>query len=153
MKKIKCIESEELKMKKNMSKETNWIIHYVADKFACSLEEFAFSPYICDAHTHGSIENYNHPEFQVVLDLGDSRIAFLLNRLGSMVKEGRRFKSGDLVSGIIDDYDLQLFELADDAGKVLRVIIPDKNHHFPEDLNCEFPYCLQYMDKEELSAN
>ena len=107
MKKIKCIESEELKMKKNMSKETNWIIHYVADKFACSLEEreFAFSPYICDAHTHGLIENYNHPEFQVVLDLGDSRIAFLLNRLGSMVKEGRRFKSGDLVSGIIDDYD------------------------------------------------
>lgn len=141
-------------MKKNMSKETNWIIHYVSDRFACSSEEreFAFSPYICDAHTHGLMENYNHPEFQVVLDLGDSRIAFLLNRLGSMVKEGRRFKSGDLVSGIIDDYDLQLFELADDAGKVLRVIIPDKNHHFPEDLNCEFPYFLQHMDKEDLSA-
>ena len=141
-------------MKKAMSNEPNGKIHYLTARYVNSSNEHqsSFSPYICDTRTIGLKKYYNHPEFQVVLDFGDSRIAFLLNRLGSMVKEGRRFKSGDLVSGIIEDYDLQLFELADDAGKVLRVIIPDKNHHFPDDLNCEFPYFLQHMDKEDLSA-
>ena len=97
-------------------------------------------------------ENYNHPEFQVVLDFGDSRIGFLLNWFCSMVQEGRRFISGDLVSGIITDYDLQLFEVTEGDEKMLRVIIPDKDHRFPEDQNCEFPYNLQYMSAEELSA-
>ncbi len=140
-------------MKKAMSNEPNGKIHYLTARYVNSSNEHqsSFSPYICDTRTIGLKKYYNHPEFQVVLDFGDSRIEYLLERFCWMVQDGRHFKSGDLVSGIITDCDLKLFEITERDEKVLRIIVPDKCHRFPEDEICEFPYNLQYMSTEELN--
>ena len=34
--------------------------------------------------------------------------------------------------------------------QVLRVIIPDKYNHFPEEPNCMPPYCLQLLETDDL---
>ena len=136
-----------------MSKESvDWIIHYVANGVVCDKcgkEENSFLHYICDAHTHG-LNKYNHPEFQVVLDMGMEEVMRMLNTLGNRVKAGERFKAGDFVKGIYEDCDVRLDEFSDGEEKLLRVIIPDKNHHFPEDERCIDVYLLQWFELKDL---
>ena len=137
-----------------MSNKANGKINCVTVRYGNSSNErlFSLSPYICDARTIGLKKYYNHPEFQVVLDFGDSRIDCLIERFCWMVQDGRHFKHDDLVSGILTDCDLKLFEITEGNEKVLRIIVPDKYHRFPEDEKCEFPYNLQYTSTEELRA-
>ena len=56
-----------------MGKTVDWIIHYVSnttcDKCG-NKNQGDFLQYLCDAHTHGLSEKYNHTEFQLVLDFG-----------------------------------------------------------------------------------
>ena len=60
-----------------MSKEfVDWIIHYVANGaqcVECGKKEFSFLQYACNAHTHG-MENYNHQDFQMVLNCSQEEI-------------------------------------------------------------------------------
>ena len=145
-------------MNKKEKKETkmNWIIHYEADYIcdACR-EKHApfFKPFLCNAHTHGMRETYKHPEFQTVLHIGEYKVAYILNTLCSMVQKGRRFKSGEVVSNVIANYDLQLFETSDNGEKLFRVVIPDAYNHFPDDKDCENYYNLQHLDTEDLYVN
>lgn len=141
-------------MKKDMLNEPNRQIDYITARYDNSSNESQslFSPSICDTRTFGLKKYYNHPDFQIVLDFGDSKIKYLIERFCWMVQDGRRFKSDDLVSGITTDCDLKLFEITEGDEKLLRIIVSDKCHRFPEDENCEFPYNLQYMSTEELNA-
>ena len=136
-----------------MNKEfVDWIIHYVANGAACQKcekKENTFLHYICNAHTHG-LNKYNHPEFQLVLDMGMEEGMRILNTLGLRVKAGERFKAGDLVKGIYVDCDVRLEEFNDVNKKVLRVIIPDKNNYFPEDERCIDVYLLQLSELKDL---
>lgn len=54
---------------------------------------------MCNAHTHG-LERYGHLDFQMVL-LPTEEIGRILNTLGLRVQSGERFRSGDMVSGIM----------------------------------------------------
>ena len=140
---------------KNQKKEKvpafDWIIHFVTD-YACQLcgnNDLHFKPNLCNFHTHGMRELYNHPEFQLVLNIDFNIAGYILNKLGLMVKEGRRFKAGEAVSGI-GICDLTLFEATDNSKPVLRVILPDPSYRLPDDENCEHPYNLQYLSTEDL---
>ena len=136
-----------------MSKESvDWIIHYVANGAACQKcgkKENTFLHYICNAHTHG-LNKYNHPEFQLVLDMGMEEGMRILNTLGLRVKAGERFKAGDFVKGIYEDCVVRLDEFNDGNKKILRVIIPDKNNYFPEDERCIDVYLLQLSELKDL---
>lgn len=136
-----------------MSKEfVDWIIHYVANGAnckECEKVEDSFFYYSCDAHTHG-LSNYNHQEFQLVLDMGMEEAMRILNTLGLRVKAGERFKAGDYVKGIYDDCDVRLDEFKHGDEMRLRVIIPDKNMYFPEDERCSDAYLLQLLETEDL---
>ena len=136
-----------------MSKEfVDWIIHYVANGAKCDecgKVEDEFFYYSCDAHTHG-LSNYNHQEFQLVLDMGMEEAMRILNTLGLRVKAGERFKAGDYVKGIYDDCDVRLDEFKHGDEMRLRVIIPDKNMYFPEDERCSDAYLLQLLETEDL---
>ena len=140
-------------MKNNKNKKNlpvDWIIHIVANS-TCRLfsERESYKPHLCNIHTHGMREVYNHPEFQIVLDIDYNIAMYILNMLGLMVQEGRRFKAGEAVSGI-GICDLYLYEATENDKPVLRVILPDPSYRLPDDENCEHPYNLQYLSTEDL---
>lgn len=64
-----------------MGKNVDWIIHYI-------LDDSGPYPYLCNAHTHG-MEKYRHPDFQMVLNLPQEHICYLLNSMGMRVQGGR----------------------------------------------------------------
>ena len=132
-------------MSKKNKKEIDWVVHYVCG----GDDKLHFKPYLANIHTHGMRELYNHPEFQIVLTIEYKIALYILNELGRMVQSGRRFKSGDSVSGIgICDY--LLYEETDNGRPVLRVIIPDQQFLLPDDEKCGFPYNLQHLSTEDL---
>ena len=132
-------------MSNKNKKEIDWIVHYV-----CGGDDtLRFKPYLANIHTHGMRELYNHPEFQIVLMMEYKHALYILNKLGCMVRDGRRFKVGDKVSGL-GCCDLPLFEATDNGRPVLRVIIPDKQFLLPDNEKCEFPYNLKHLSTEDL---
>lgn len=146
------------KVKKNKKtvrttqKMDKWIMHYVSDS-ACDMcgsnHKKYFKEGLSNIHTHGMREMYNHPEFQIVLDIDPSAASYLLNGFCQLVKDGRRFKAGDIVSGV-GLCDISLFEATDNGKKVLRIIIPDTSYRLPDDKDCDFPYNLQYLSTKNL---
>ena len=69
-----------------MDTKVDWIIHYVFD-------DPGPYPYLCNAHTHGNsingMEKYHHLDFQMVLNLPQEHICYLLNTLGRRVQTVR----------------------------------------------------------------
>jgi len=136
-----------------MKPEINWVVHLVKNGVACACcgdVENGFIQYACNGHTHG-MEQYEHPDFQLVLSLPDKEICRILNTFGLWVQAGRRFHNGELVEGIYLDCPVRLQEFEETGRTVFRVVIPDKHNRFPEDTNCEYPYTLQIFDTEFLS--
>ena len=129
-----------------MNNKMDWVFHYVGNGVRCEEcgeEENGFPEYICDAHTHG-MDKYGHPEFQVVLNYGPQEVGRLLNTMGCRVRDGERFKDGDLVKGLYEDCDILLREISDcNNVPVLRLIIPDKQNRWPE--QCGAPYAYQVL--------
>lgn len=112
-------------------------------------EVTTFLPYTCNAYTDG-MSKYGHMEFQLVLCFSPEDIAYILNRLGERVQSGEVFHPGDLVSRIFKDCRLRLDEFKVSEQRVLRVIVPDENNHFPEEDCCNDIYKLQLLDTESL---
>ena len=110
----------------------------------CGKIDDPFLEQICDAQTDGIKKFKNHLEFQVVLEASPDVVGSVLNELGYMVQSGKRFKSGDLVDGILLDSPLRLLEMDSINGdRVLRVIAPDPNKKWPEDPDCKYPHNMQ----------
>lgn len=135
-----------------MKNNINWIIHCVANGVTCEKSgcvETCMLPRTCNAHTHG-MEQYGHPDFQLVLRYDFREICRILNTLGLRVQAGERFKAGDLVEGIYLDCPVRLDEHNETGRTLLRVVIPDKKNKFPEDAECTDWYPLQLLSTEEL---
>lgn len=133
-------------------KKIDWIIHLVANGVKCSEcneTENGFLPNMCDAHTHG-MDKYGHQEFQIVLMIGAELICYILNALGLRVQAGESFKDGDSVAEIIRDYNIRIKEVEVDGKKLLRVILPDAQGCFPEDVHCAEYYNQQHYPMEML---
>ena len=124
-----------------MGKNVDWIIHYI-------LDDPGPYPYLFNAHTHG-MEKYRHPDFQMVLNLPQEHICYLLNTMGMRVQGGENFHDGDMVSGIYEDCSIRLKKVRETGRDVLRLIIPDKHNRFPEDENCMEPYRHQELEMFE----
>lgn len=135
-----------------MRSEINWIVHLVMNGVKCDCcdeVENGFLPYLCNCHTHG-MEQYNHPDFQLVLNYPNEEIGRILNTFGLRVQAGEKFKDGDLVEGIYEDCRVRLSEFTECGRKVLRVIVPDRQNRFPEDENCTAPHIFQVLETEYL---
>lgn len=120
----------------------DWMIHIVANGAkcdCCETVEDSFPQYMCNAHTHG-MEQYGHLDFQVVLSMEPKIIGYLLNSMGEKVRNGERFKSGDMISGLFEDCPVKLIEIEETGRNVLRLIIPDSQNRFPEEEDCTYPY-------------
>ncbi len=134
------------------NKKVDWIIHLVmngAPCAECGKEEECFLPYTCNAHTHG-MENYHHLNFQLVIEYSQEEIMRILNTLGCMVRDGRKFQDGELVEKIYEDCKIRLDKRIEEGEEFFRVVVPDKNNLFPEDKNCGYPYSMQTSNVEDL---
>ncbi len=109
-----------------------------------------FAPNMCNVRTLGLKEKYGHLEFQIVLDIGDDMLGYILNVFGLRVQAGERFYDGQILNDILKDYDVKLMAMEDDGEKVLRVIIPDANHKYPQDAGCAAYYNLQALPTDVL---
>ena len=130
-----------------MDNKIDWIIHFVVNDVACDCcgkVENPFPEFMCNAHTHGMEELYNHPDFQIVLQMDPNLLGYILNELGARVQNGAKFKAGDEIADIIaNGYVVRLVEAKECGRTVLRVLLPDVNNHFPGDADCEYPYNQQ----------
>lgn len=133
-------------------KKVDWIIHIVGNGIICEEcgdVERGFKENLCNAHTHG-MSRYSHPDFQMVLATAPHEIGRILNSFGLMVQNGYRFTDGEYVTGIYEDCAVRVQMFWETDREVFRVIIPDRNNIFPEDPNCEEPYCYQLLKTSEL---
>lgn len=134
-----------------MTAKSDWEIHYAANGVCsgCGEMERNFIPYTCNAHTHG-MEKYGHKDFQLVLKTYPAEISRILSTFVLWVQSGRRFKAGDMVSGVFQDCNVRLDEFEETGRTVLRIIIPDDENRFPEDEGCMEVYRLQLLETDEL---
>ncbi len=136
-----------------MKHKIDWIVHVHRNFAQCAecgeiIEDFA--PNMCNVHTFGLQELYNHLDFQIVLDIGDKTSGCILNSLGLRVQAGEKFYAGQVLDDVIMDYKVKLIKAEDDGREVLRVVLPDINHKFPQDLGCAAFFNLQELPTKEL---
>lgn len=100
---------------------------------------------ICEAHTHGLKETYNHPDFQTVIETDDIEdIWDVLDEMACRVRAGARYNPGDIVESLIEGRLVRCeFQIDMDALMVLRLVITDGNGYWPEDEGCDELYSLQ----------
>ena len=134
-------------------KEKDWRIHVAKNGCVCQcgcgkiIDDLL--PGACNARTVG-MEKYNHLDFQFVLDVPVEVIGWILNNMCYRVQAGEVFHAGDMVDGLFQDYDVRLDEFMEDNITMLRVIIPDDNHLFPEDEQCMDLYKIQSLQTKDL---
>lgn len=135
-----------------MKKKVDWIIALECNGYkcdVCGLTEYNFIDGFCNAYTYG-IFKYGHPEFQLVLHMEHKMILYTLNMLGLRVQAGKVFKDGDIIEDLFEGYNALLKEFEYNGQKMLRVIIPDPNHKFPNDEGCQLEYSYQALPIEDL---
>lgn len=118
-----------------MKKNFNLCGHYVVKE-----EE-----YLADIHTHNLRDELHHLEFQIVLKIRKELAYNIFNSvINEYVLKEISINDGDLLYNIIENYPLKIFKTKDSFDEeIFRILLPDPNGLFPEDINCEFPYNLQ----------
>lgn len=133
--------STEMKGEKSRQEQFGWVGHLVSG-----------DPNVVtgfNAHTHGDAK-YNHPDFQIIIPIPDGLINHIFHVLWNQIREGKKFKAGDVVKeawkGGTRSYDVALIDAVEGGRPVLRVIIPDEHGHLAkEDLKDAHPdFLLQY---------
>lgn len=97
-------------------------------------------------HTHGVQENFNHMDFQIVLNMDPEIANDIFLTLIDEINSGTRFEEGNEYSDIIEGFKVT-FKLYKEMGRdVLRVLLPDENGVLPTEENCDQYYKSQLDD-------
>lgn len=91
-------------------------------------------------HTHGMVQ-YDHPDIQLSLYIDPFSGGQILNLIGEMIFNGRKFQDGDYIEDVFQTKAPVYIMNAEETGRgVLRVIIPDDNGYYPWDKGCNPVY-------------
>lgn len=134
-------------------KEPGWYAHYVGQD-----PEY---PNGINIHTHGLLENFNHPDLQICVPM-DFHIAhqILINLIENGIKQGKQYKPGTKTQDAIEaspkyigmKYEVLFLEANEGNRKVLRIIFPEKDGTFNGDLtDSQLPGCT-YDDHMLITA-
>jgi len=97
-----------------------------------------------DIHTHGLVENFNHPDLQIILPISYEISHAVLASAVKMIKEGKRFEAGKCYSGLLKDkFKVRLVKAIESDRSVLRIILPDQNGKLHYD-TLETSFKVQY---------
>lgn len=133
----------------------DWILHYIVDGHNCpecngegdnymsNMQEKY--PLFGNCHTHG-LEEHNHTEMVLCLDMGDKLMGNLLNSFGVILLEKGlpRLEHNKEYEGFLSGgYKIKTYQ--PEGCPVIFIFLPDKNHKFPGDEGCDLPYCNQQI--------
>jgi hypothetical protein len=122
-----------------MSKQVDWIIHYVAstaDTPATNIEGMV------NVHTHG-LEKHGHSDIQLVVPIAQKQAMDILNTISLSILDGKSYDEGyHEMDGVLSCG--CWVEAHQEVNRVvLRFIFPDPKMRFPWDAGCEHPYNQQ----------
>lgn len=138
-------ETDIIRLRTLTKDKCSWILHYNTNEInqKAGLPENKWYPkFLCNTHTHG-LAAFHHKDFQVVLDIGPSSTAYLLNALAERVRNGEVFTDGELVDNVYEECRVKLAIAKEGNREVFRVLIPDAHDRYPGDEGCEYPYSEQ----------
>lgn len=116
---------------RDMMKKHGWYAHYVPGDTS--------SPTEFNAHTHGFLDTWKHPDIQIVLAMSQEVIHGIFRTVAEHLKEGKKYEPGTEYPEIVVGYDVR-FAWAREGSEthfkpgsqihvvgrpVLRMIIPD----------------------------
>ncbi len=106
-----------------------------------------------NAHTHGLVENFSHPDLQIVAAIPPKIIMRIFWDIVGQLKEGKTFQDGKKYKGVIGNNLEVLFWKTRETGRdVLRIILPDSNGNLANGfISGGFEH--QYDDLVDLNAN
>ena len=142
-----------------MNFKPDWVIHYVQDhdcdicgKHNKSNKHSDTFDYIANVHTHG-LDKYGHPEICIVLDIGGVAAADVLNSIGYRIAHKNEiFTEGCYTDVLANNYICKFVKIGND-DKILYLILPDANNHFPDDDECNSPYDKQMIYAKAIHHN
>lgn len=133
----------------------DWNLHYIVDGCNCSecsdecdtymsdmQEKY---PYFGNCHSHG-LEEHGHADMVVCLNMGHELMASIINTCGLILIEkglSRLEHNKEYEGFLTGGYKIKTYQ--PEGCPVVFIFMPDKNHKFPGDEGCEFPYCNQQV--------
>lgn len=139
------MENERDQWQKEMLEEYGWYLDVVL------AEEY--DEIHANYHTHGVQENFNHKDFQIVLNMDPEMAHQIFIDLINDISNGKSFVEGVKYPGIIEGFNVAFKEYKEMNREVLRVLLPDRNGILPTEKNCEEYYTFQLdnydFDSEE----
>ena len=95
-------------------------------------------------HTHGFVESWGHPDFQIVFPLPVADVMATLHTFAERVKKGDKFTAGQICDEIIEEpYKVKLAAARECGRDVLRILVPDKANKFPGDAGVDPKFAIQ----------
>lgn len=88
---------------------------------------------IINCHTHGILELCDHFDLQIIVPLLPQTTLTILHTICNRIKAGEKFKSGDVVSDIIKNFNITFIDAIEGDRTVLRIILPDKYGNLTKD--------------------
>ena len=121
-------------------KSHGWYCHFIFDD--------KDSPYNRNVHSHGVLESFDHPDFQVMGAIHAETCHHIIAGVIDQVKDGKKFKSVDKLGNIVNDTMDILFIDAKECGRdVLRIILPDPDGNVDAD-KIDSKWVGQYRDTD-----
>lgn len=138
----------------------DWALHYIVDGCECPecqgkgdnymTEMKEKYPFFGNCHTHG-LEAHGYAEMVLCIDMGAQQMAQLLNAFGLTLLEKNlpRLEHDKEYDGFLSGgYKIKTYQ--PEGCPVMFIFMPDKNHKFPGDEGCDFPYCNQQIYADEI---
>lgn len=97
-------------------------------------------------HTHGVRENFNHLDFQIVLNMDPEEANNVFYTLIDYINSGSEFEEGKEYCNIIKGFKVVFKQYSEMGRDVLRVLLPDENGIFPTENGCDEYYKKQLDD-------
>jgi hypothetical protein len=133
-------QKEYREFEEKMVKKYRFVIHAICNS------EF---PYGSNFHTHFLVENFNHPDLQICLPVPDDNVIHtihdIFHKTVNEIKKGKKFKSGDIVPDIIENYHVLFINAIESRRTILRIIFPDENGNLSKKIMNNF-FALQFKN-------
>jgi hypothetical protein len=97
-------------------------------------------------HTHGVRENFNHTDFQIVLNMDPEEANNVFYTLIDCINSGREFEEGKEYCNIIEGFKVVFKQYSEMGRDVLRVLLPDEKGILPTENGCDEYYKKQLDD-------
>ncbi len=115
-----------------------WFAHFVGPAEKSKLVNY---------HTHGVLESFGHPDFQIVYGISPPSAEGFFRDLIGRVKNGEKFEDGQVLSGLLKKLDILFVERKEQDRQVLRIVFPDPQGYVQRDTIHE-NYLCQFEENE-----